>query len=313
MATATEDKVLPLDDVMLAMDVVDTLRHRQDLVMRELSEADRETYLLARLKDIYKQQGIAVPDAILREGVSALKESRFVYTPPKPGLGVSLARLYVSRKVWGPWVAGLFLILALGFGGYAFGYLPYQAAQREAARVELSETLPERMDMLVETISSESEVQTAIAEAETIRDRGQSAAKLGDRADAVAAVTALESLLDTLRLDYTVRVVNREDERSGFWTFPEINADATNYYLVVEGLDSTSGEVLTLDIKNEETGATEEVSVWGLRVPEQTYRMIEADKSDDGIIQKDVVGVKHYGFIDPDYTVPVLGGTLTRW
>ena len=39
----------PLDDVMLAMDVVDTLRHRQDLVTRELDEATREEQLVEKL------------------------------------------------------------------------------------------------------------------------------------------------------------------------------------------------------------------------------------------------------------------------
>ena len=35
------DKPRTLDDIMIAMDVVDTLRHREDLVRRELSEEDR--------------------------------------------------------------------------------------------------------------------------------------------------------------------------------------------------------------------------------------------------------------------------------
>ena len=71
-----------LDDMMIAMDVVDTLRHREDLVRRELSEEGRESELIARLRQIYRDQGIEVPDHVLAEGVKALKDSRFVYTPP---------------------------------------------------------------------------------------------------------------------------------------------------------------------------------------------------------------------------------------
>ena len=41
-----------LDDIMIAMDVVDTLRHREDLVHRELNEEDREAELIARLRKI---------------------------------------------------------------------------------------------------------------------------------------------------------------------------------------------------------------------------------------------------------------------
>jgi hypothetical protein len=43
----------PLDDVMLAMDVVDTLRHRQDLVVRELDADTREKNLVDKLREIY--------------------------------------------------------------------------------------------------------------------------------------------------------------------------------------------------------------------------------------------------------------------
>ncbi len=313
MDTPSGDKVLPLDDVMLAMDVVDTLRHRDDLVMRELNGADREAHLLDRLRDIYRQQGIEVPDSILKEGVAALSESRFVYTPSKGSLGVFLARLYVSRKAWGPWFAGIVLIIVLAVGGYFFGYLPYQAAQIEAVRIELAETLPARMDKLVGTITAESKVVQATTEADTLRDRGKIAAAEGNRAGAMQAISSLENLLDRLRLDYSIRIVNREGERSGFWTFPEINVEATNYYLVVEAVDSNSGQVLPLDIKNEESGETEKVSMWGQRVSEETYRTVEMDKRDDGIIENDVIGVKHYGYLDPDYVVSVLGGMVTRW
>ncbi|MCZ7660789.1 MAG: DUF6384 family protein [Xanthobacteraceae bacterium] len=40
----------PLDDVMLAMDVVDTLRHRQLLVDRELASEDRDRRMMDRLR-----------------------------------------------------------------------------------------------------------------------------------------------------------------------------------------------------------------------------------------------------------------------
>src|SRR6218665_1396908 len=117
MSAATAEKS-PLSDVMLAMDVVDTLRHNQNLVARELNGEARETQLIEKLRELYHQQGIEVSDAILKEGVAALGESRFVYPPPKPGLGVPLARLYVARKRWLPAAFALFLMLAIGLGGY---------------------------------------------------------------------------------------------------------------------------------------------------------------------------------------------------
>jgi uncharacterized protein YaaR (DUF327 family) len=310
MATAGE--AAPLDDVMLAMDVVDTLRHRQDLVGRELDEKTREAQLIDKLREIYRQQGIDVPDHILKEGVGALAQSRFIYTPPGPSLGRSLARLYVGRKRWGPAVLALALVLVIGFGGYFLVLKPYQASVAESARVELAEGLPARMDALYQTIFEETKVQAAVTEAEQIRSVGKTAAAEGNRAGAERAITDLTALRDQLRQQYTLKVVNRPEVKSGFWTFPEINTDATNYYLVVEALDE-NGVALTQPILNEENGQIERVSLWGLRVPEDVYRRVAADKQDNGIIEQNIVGLKQFGFLDVDYVLPVLGGAVTRW
>lgn len=302
----------PLDDIMLAMDVVDTLRHRQDLVARELSDEARERQLIEKLKQIYHQQGIEVPEAIIREGVAALAESRFVYTPPQPGLAVTLAKIYVARKRWAPAALAIVLILAIGLGGYFLAYKPFQASRAEAARIELSEQLPAQMDALYRTIFNETKVQQATIEAEELRTRGKAAAAEGDRAAALKAVASLTALRDTLRQEYSLRIVNRQGVRSGFWTFPEINTEATNYYVVVEAL-GPDGKALSLPILNEENGQTETVAMWGVRVPEVVYRSVEADKRDDGIIQRNLVGFKQYGFLEVNYAVPVLGGAVTRW
>ncbi|WP_055047735.1 DUF6384 family protein [Devosia sp. A16] len=309
--TATADKA-PLDEVMLAMDVVDTLRHRQDLVERELAGDAREKQLIDKLREIYHQQGIEVTDAVLMEGVKALEESRFVYTPPKPSLGVSLARLYVGRKKWGPAALAIALILVVGLGGYFFAYRPYQQAQVEGARVELSEKLPAEMDGLYQTIFEETKVQQAVTEAEQLRTRGKTAAAEGNRSGAEQAIAALTGLRDQLRQEYQLKIVNREGQKTGFWTFPEINTAATNYYVVVEAI-GTDGKPLTLPIVNEESGQTEKVAIWGVRVPESTYRAVENDKKDDGILQRNILGLKEYGFLDVDYVMPVLGGAVTRW
>lgn len=309
--TATAEKA-PLDEVMLAMDVVDTLRHRQDLVERELAGDAREKQLIEKLREIYHQQGIEVTDAVLAEGVKALDESRFTYTPPKPSFGVSLAKLYVGRKKWGPAALAIGLIVVLGLGGYFLAYQPYQRAQVEGARVELSEKLPAQMDALYQSIFEETKVQQAVTEAEQMRARGKTAAAEGNRPGAEQAIASLTGLRDQLRQEYQLRIVNREGQKTGFWTFPEVNTAATNYYVVVEAL-SDDGKPLTLPITNEENGQTESVAIWGVRVPESTYRAVENDKKDDGILQRNVLGLKEYGFLDVDYVMPVLGGAVTRW
>jgi hypothetical protein len=312
MSDATAKPAAPLDEVMLAMDVVDTLRHRQDLAIRELDGAAREAQLIERLRDIYHQQGIEVPDHILKEGVAALAESRFSYTPPAPGLGTTLARIYVGRKRWGkPLLAAVLAIAALSIGYFGV-WQPYVANQEAQARIELTEGLPAQMDALRQTIFEETKVQQAVIQADALVSRGKAFAAEGNRAGAEKAVEDLTALRDKLRQEYVLRVVNRPDVQSGFWSFPEINTAATNYYIVVEAI-APDGQVLSLPILNEETDKTETVSIWGVRVPEEVYNAVAADKRDDGIIQANEVGRKSDGFLEVEYLMPVLGGAVTEW
>ncbi len=312
MSDVPAKEAAPLDEVMLAMDVVDTLRHRQDLATRELAGVSREQQLIEKLRDIYHQQGIEVPDHILREGVAALNEQRFVYDPPKPGFARTLARLYVGRKSWGkPVLAAAVGALALGVGYFGV-WQPYQNGLAQTAQLELTEGLPARMDALYQTIFEETKVQQAVLQAEALRSRGHSLAAEGDRAGAEETVAGLTALRDQLRQQYTLRVVNQNGAQSGFWRIPEVNTDATNYYIVVEAINA-EGEALSLPILSEETGQSEVVSRWGLRVPERVYDSIAADKQNDGIIQNNEVGRKSDGFLDIEYSVPVLGGAVTRW
>src|SRR5688572_12409617 len=95
----------PLDELMLAMDVVDTLRHKELMLARELQAEDRDERLLEQLREIYTSQGIVVTDEVLAQGVKALREERFAYPQPQPSLSRTLAYAYVTRGRWGK-VAG---------------------------------------------------------------------------------------------------------------------------------------------------------------------------------------------------------------
>ena len=114
------------------------------------------------MREIYKGQGIEVPDRILEEGVKALEEDRFVYRPPAESLQTKLAQLYVTRGDWGRYVLGAAGgLAAVVVGYYVLVERPRQVAT-EAARVELSETLPGEVNRLRAAIASEAK-QPAIA------------------------------------------------------------------------------------------------------------------------------------------------------
>jgi hypothetical protein len=130
----TKPKV-ELDQVMLAMDVVDTLRHQQELVDRELSSDERDQALIDKVKRMYASQGIEVTDDVIAEGVAALREDRFAYRPPPRRGSLWLARLYVNRGFWAKVGATLIALCLAGVLIYRFAYVgPERRGRMQAAR-----------------------------------------------------------------------------------------------------------------------------------------------------------------------------------
>ncbi|MBT8117448.1 MAG: hypothetical protein KJO66_06415, partial [Gammaproteobacteria bacterium] len=266
----------PLEDLMVAMDVVDTLRHRQQLVERELDTEGRRERLIARLRDIYRAQGIEVSDQVLADGVRALEEDRFTYKPPEATFAARMARLYVRRDKWlGPILLLLLLLLGLWLSYYLIAVRP-----AASARSELPDALQKRYQAIIE-LSTDEAARLQASQYKT--DGGQ--ALQDDRFDeARSAIDGMDRLLRQLRLAYTVRVIQRGGEQSGVWRIPDINTQARNYYLIVEAVDAR-GQVLSLPVTSEETGKTRMVDKWGIRVDQAVFDRIAADKRDDGIIQ----------------------------
>jgi len=303
----------PLDDVMIAMDVVDTLRHDRSLVERELNDEARRKDLIDRLRKIYSGQGIEVPDRILEEGVRALEENRFTYKPPDPNtLSTRLAKLYVTRGSWGRYVVGLAAGLAAFF---LVNYLVFERPQHlkaEAEQHELTELIPARVQKLVDDIGSEASDGLVATRAEAIAKTGLNAASSGDLAAARKSEQQLKNTLEQLRAAYEIRIVNREGDVTGLWRIPKANPDTYNFYLVVEAIDANGKRVPQL-ITNEETGKRERVETWAVRVDRPVLVSVKADKDDDGIIQNNIAGRKLRGELDPQWSIEVQDGAITRW
>jgi len=302
----------PLDDVLLAMDVVDTLRHRAQLVDQELSSEGRKADLLARLKEIYSAQGIEVPDHILEDGVKALEERRFAYEPPRDSFSVKLARLYVSRGTWGkPALVGLGVIF-LGIFGYQALVVAPQKAESAALSIALTETLPAELERLASQVSETALTDRSKAIGDAYHQEGKSALQREDRDAALASIASLDLLLNDLNAVYDVRVRYRGGAESGFFRTPPNNRNQQNYYLVVEAIDAV-GNVLTVPVSSEEEADSRRVTVWAQRVGRTAFDATVEDKLDDSIIQNDRIGHKVRGKLVPDYDVETPGGAILEW
>ena len=301
-----------LDDIMIAMDVVDTLRHRDDLVRREMSDETRESELIARLRQIYRDQGIEVPDHVLADGVKALKDSRFVYTPPPASWKRTLLTLWTKRETHGKRLGvAVAVLIAVSAGYYVLVSRPAKLSA-ERARLEITETLPKALRQAHADIMAVASDDAAKQTAATLLTDGERAIGSRDRAAMSKIGEDLRALRDELAREYTLTIVSRPGESSGVWRRPPQGNQARNYYLVVEPL-APDGRKLNIPVRNEETGTVEIVAKFGVRVPQATFEMVAQDKRDDGIIQKYRFGVKRRGMVAVDYQMPFDGGFITKW
>jgi hypothetical protein len=300
-----------LDELMLAMDVVDTLRHRERLVERELNEEVREEQLVERLRALYKSQGIEVSDSVIAEGVKALKESRFIYTPPKPGLGRTMATLWVKRARYGTWIGGALAALVVAVGLYQYTVVrPREQAVRDA-RTELTETLPRQLAAAHQAITTEAQVPAARQRADAILAQGRGALERGNAADARAAMAELDQLAATLRQEYQLRIVGRPEDKTGFFR-EHRSFQGRAYFIVVDAIDP-AGKPVRLPIRNDETNKMETVSRFAVRVPIETFNSVSDDKRRNGIVQNSRLGEKRRGFLEPEFRMPVLESRITSW
>lgn len=300
-----------LDEVMLAMDVVDTLRHNESIALEELGQDGRDDSLKARLRQIYESQGLAVSDRILEDGIRALKESRFSYTPSGSAGSRRLAWWWTKRGAAGKWLAAILIALGAWTG---FGIWKDSEAKRqvEAARIELAQVLPQRLQKTADAALAEARTDDAKARIEDLRADGVAALGRSDASAARADIAALDRVREQLAQTYVLRIVSRSGEQSGIFRIPRVNDVARNYYIIVEAV-TPDGKVLTMPITSEETRTTQNVSMWGIRVPQQTFDAVRRDKQDDGIVQDNILGRKSRGALNPTYTMPVLNGAITDW
>ncbi len=301
-----------LDDIMIAMDVVDTLRHDENLALRELDESARRAELVTRLRDIYRGQGIEVPDRILEQGVEALAQDRFVYKPPVESVVTMLARWYVTRWDWGRYLGGACAALILIWAAHTVFVAWPRASLAAETEHALTVTLPAAFERNLAAVVSEARVDHVAEQARALATAGRNAITARDIDTARRHDAELAALLADLRRSYRVRIVNRSGELTGLWRVPKVNPSTYNFYLVVEAIDE-AGNALALSIDNEETGRRATVKTWAVRVPREVLVAVEADKRDDGLIQNAIVGEKRRGEIERTWSIQVAGGTITEW
>lgn len=280
-----------LDDVMVAMDVVDGIRHDERLALRELDEAARRAELTQRLRRIYDAQGIAVPDSVIEEGVAALDEARFTYSPAPLTFQTLLARLWIWRGRVAAALAAL--VLAIGLGWFA-----YDASVLEPRRAIAQETAEAYAAITGGTVTPE-----AASRAQGLVGAVEAALARGDTEAARAGLEELRVLRANLPLVYELRIIEAISQARR--NAPHIRDHA----FVVEAVaaDGAPVEIAITD----EAGVTHRTARFALPVSQDTFTAVQRDERGAGTLA-DVapIAVKRAGEPAPDYRVPITGAPL---
>jgi hypothetical protein len=205
------------DNIMKAMDAVDSLRHRESIVDTEVSAEERDRLLIAKLREAYAVQGTVVSDDVLKKSVASLNEKRFVHEPMKAGWQRIIATLYVRRNKYGK-RALLASILAVAMIAGPTIYLKRQ----EAARIEREVAAAKAFDVLIaKTLPEELKRSTAGA-LRAADDAGMSAQRSAEinrrNADGKAAIEARNAeranaeiaKIDGIRKEMEIALVSRK-------------------------------------------------------------------------------------------------------
>jgi hypothetical protein len=202
MSKAEESPQIELNEVMLAMDVVDTLRHQRTVVERELKSEEYDQALIEKVRNIYAGQGLEVSDQVIAQGVAALREDRFTYKPPRRSFQRMLARLYVKRNRWAKSIALLLAALAVGYVLYQLVYVsPLQREQERAAheinlkighQQDLISGARERSDRLKDSLAQVEQGVPPKAAAAFKRLAGEAAMQIGAAEENIRVLDKLE-------------------------------------------------------------------------------------------------------------------------
>lgn len=314
MSESAKPGKIELNEVMMAMDVVDTLRHQQSVLEREMGVDDHDQALIEKVRRIYAGQGIEVTDDVIAAGVKALREERFTYSPPPKSFQLSLAHLYVNRGRWAKRGALALAVLLVLYLVYQFAVVApkKRAMQQQAQALQELKAMPARLAKERDRILSEAREDRARQKADALYKDAMADVSRKDAAAVAKGFAGLRQLYARLTQQYTLRIVSRKGVRSGVWRVPRNNPNARNYYLIVEAV-TADGKRLSLPVTSEEDGKTRTVDKWGLRVKAAVFEQVKRDKMDDGIINRNVVGAKKRGYLTPQYSIPTTGGAITQW
>ena len=312
-APAPVAKDRQMDDDLLILDIANQLEFDPDISAKLLQSETARQDITEHVKAIYEAQGLQVSKELIESGMKAFESGSYKIASPKKSFSTRLARLYINRRKWLP----LLLTLLFIFGSVAainyVGFVRPQQIENNRINKLLGETLPQNLETAHAQAISIAGTDALKSKADDMRALGRDAIQERQIAKAEKISSDLAQYAADLSQVYQLRIVSRPGEYSGVFRINEDGGrDIRNYYLIVEAI-GPDGDTVKVPISSEEDQASIRTHNWGIRVPEQVFNAVAADKADDQIIQNAIIGVKKRGFIQPEFSIETSGGYILDW
>lgn len=312
-----------IDSLLKVMDAASELRRQREAAHKQLDVQSAREQIREKIKAATDITGEELDDGEIESAISHYFNGLYRFQKPKKGLQYRLAKIYVRRKEISSILTPLLLTLFLLAAGY-YGYqgISGRIHQAKVQKVkDLIDEVPERANAFVNLITDVSLRDDATLRSKELYQEIKSLSAAGKIQEAKKALADLERLHTQLLQSYDIRVVSRYGELSGIdrYITDESGKRASGYYVILEARDKND-KIISLPIRNSETGETEVVTKWGERVSLSVFNVIKADKADNGIVDNNLFAKKKIGLLEREVVFHALenraqeiGGKITRW
>ncbi len=294
---------LSLHEMLQVMDVARTLRKEQQTVEREFNRAETAALLREKLLASAEITGDVVTPEQVDAAIELYFDNLHTFREPPPGVSTVLAHIYIWRRRIVLIACLLLFVACVGWWLFFAATGPFSMSGRTNRAIAANMT---QIEYAVASIRAVSQQREVIAEVDRMEQEAAVAGDAGD-VDRLVALREQLSLLDSrLQEAYEVHILTGEGQQSGVdrYITDEDGTCTSGYYVIVRA-KAPSGDVVSRDILNAETGREERVKLWAEQVPESVYHRIKADKQADGILNETLFAVKRRGETDEQIVVTV--------
>ena len=284
--------------VLRIMDVASELRKKREQAEGELNVDDAKAEIREKILATAEITGEQLTPQEIDAAIDSFYGGLYRFEKPERNLQYRLAQLYIARStLFRRILLPLMLVLAVWYGFQTMGSL---RESKHNARIA------KQLDILPAQAKKLHTACLAVARDDTARTRANDLFAKVASAEAAQDLKILEELnakfqklLDLLRQEYQVVVVNRPGERSGIDRYfsDQRGQRVSGYYLIVEAHDS-NGQRIPIEIESKESNSRGEVLTWAERVPKSVYDRIRQDKMKDGTLEEVLFARKELGFTD---------------